>query len=212
MTLAVIAERRYWTTLQLSLQRTTQVHCTLVGIYQGRYAIWGMAVLCFVPYEWSIWPHVPLRLFALWDHGLLSNCYLYCNFIQNFIFICRQTRGKCLAGYNVNYRTLLINLYLSIKNAFVYHFLSVTFHFSLCPSSFLQAYPKTGLLKAAHQDFIMQYFHVIAILQNQSHPKACFFSFVCFLVWCAQKQHMKPIGPLATHSMLLLNGRIKREE
>lgn len=77
---------------------------------------------------------------------LQSNCYLWENFIQNFIFI---YTGKCLAGYNVNYQTLLI-IYVSslmaannrifvllcvnfhIKNAFYIASCFVTFHLSFC--------------------------------------------------------------------------------
>lgn len=77
---------------------------------------------------------------------LRSNYYLWENFLQNFIFI---YTGKCLAGYNVNYQTLLI-IYVSslmaannrifvllcvnfhIKNAFYIVSCFVTFHLSLC--------------------------------------------------------------------------------
>lgn len=195
----------------------TSAHHAASALHVGRYILrevcdlgHGCIVFCTLWVEhcfsFDLMFHWDYLRFGTMVCLLHSNCYLYCNFIQNFIFICTQTCGKCLAGYNVNYQTLLINLYNTCLLKMLLYITSCLWHFISV---------SVGRVFYRHilrQDCSPRFFNAIithnSYITKSKSPEGIFF----FLVWCAQKQHMKSIGPLATYSVLLWNGRIKREE
>lgn len=128
-----------------------------------------------------------------WLH---SNCYLWKNFIQNFIFI---YTGKCLAGYNVNYQLPFDYLCLFSNGCkqqfyfvltftlkcFLYCFLfcDISSKFLLSVFQEFRAHPDmTRFFNTNHHDFMLCLYITLALWRYQadfflftfSHPSWVF--------------------------------------